>query len=316
MRDLFGNLIESVQPATYYPWSHSRINFLDSCPRKYYYHYYVAKKKTAKNAPDKNQAMILAHLGTKHLLLGTIIHSTIELYFKKYKSGSNYNLNYLLQTGYQRLEDAITLTRNARNNPQFNFPNSTDKIFKELFYGSVNEVTFKEELSEKIKLNLTNFFNAEAFAEFRQGGKQKSSELEKWVIFKLMNYASIKGKLDLTFVDQQEQFNIVDWKTGNVENEESSLQLLIYAIWAQETKKIEQDSMRLYKAYLQEQKVEELQISEEFILRAKMKVIQDTQAIEQLHNYGVNGIDAAFSKIKFPNKICPQCPFEEICHKS
>lgn len=313
-RDLFGNLITEQKPVITYPWSHSKANFLDSCPSKYFFQYYGSKVRYAKNIENKERIIFLSHLATKHLITGTIIHDAIDNYFKQYKRGINYNLSMILNWAYEKFETICQLTERARKNNNIKF-NNRDKISKELFEGTVKPEEFKKEIREKITLNLTNFYEAQVFEDFRKGGKLKSSFLEKWVIFKLMDYAAIKGKLDLGFDATTGEYFIVDWKTGNVENEETSLQLLIYAVWATEVMEIEVEKVKLFKAYLQEQRVEPLEFSENHILRAKMRVIQDTESIKKLHKYGVDGVGAAFSKIDFPNRICPQCPFEEICHK-
>lgn len=314
-RDLFGNVVEEVKVVSTFPWSHSRIGSLNSCPRKYFYQYYASKKKAAKNIAGKERITFLAHLATKHLIIGTIIHDAIDYYFKRYKNGFNYDLSMVLSWAFEKLEAAYNLTERARLHDTVHF-NINDKIFKELFYRTVEQEKFKTEVKEKIQTNLINFYEAEEFKEFRNGGKMKSSELEKWITFKLMDYAAVKGKMDLGFDAGSEGYYVVDWKTGGVENEETSLQLLIYAIWSIETAKIDTQRVKLFKAYLQERKVEPLEFSEEHILRAKMRVIQDTQTVEKLHKYGVGGIEEAFTKIDFPNKICPQCPFEELCHKT
>lgn len=314
-RDLFGNIIEEVQTNTFYSWSHSRIGALNSCPRKYFYSYYGSKKRSAKNIVGKEKIIFLSHLATKHLVVGTIIHDAIDHYFKQYKQGVNYDLTMLLNWAFERLELVFNLTERSRTNSLIQFKNG-EKIFKEIYYRTVKSEKFKEELQEKIRINLTNFYAAEEFHEFRMGGKLKSAELEKWLIFKLMGYASIKGKMDLGFESASGEYFVVDWKTGGVENEETSLQLLIYAIWGIETGNIDPKRVKLFKAYLQEKKVEALEFSNDHILRAKMRVIQDTQTIEKLHKYGLEGVEEAFSQIDFPNKICPQCPYEELCHKT
>jgi len=313
-RDLFGNKMVDQEPVITYPWSHSRANARDSCPLKYFFQYYGSKARSAKNISNKERISFLSHLATKQLIAGTIIHDAIDRYFKQYKAGTNYNLAMLLTWAYNRFETVCQLTEQARNDEKIKF-GSRDKILKELYYRTVEPERFKHEIQEKIKLNLTNFYDAQEFEEFRTGGKLKSSFLEKWVTFILMNYVSIKGKLDLGFDSVTGNYFIVDWKTGNVENEETSLQLLIYAVWATEIMNIDRGRVKLFKAYLQEKRVERLEFSDDHILRAKMCVIQDTESIEKLHKYGIDGIISAFSPIDFPNKICPQCPFEEICHK-
>lgn len=313
-RDLFGNVIVEQQKAVTYPWSHSRANALESCTLKYFFQYYGSKTRFAKNIPNKDRITFLSHLATKQLIAGTIIHDAVDHYFKQYKAGNNYNLAMLLTWAYNRFEAICQLTERARKDEKIKF-DSRDKISKELYYRTVDPEEYKRGITGKIRLNLTNFYEAEVFEQFRTGGKLKSSFLERWVRIILKNYVSIKGKLDLGFDSPSDDYIIVDWKTGNVENEETSLQLLIYAVWATEVENINPAKVKLFKAYLQENRVEPLEFSDDHILRAKMRVIQDTESIEKLHKYGIEGTVAAFSKIDFPNKICPQCPFEEICHK-
>ncbi len=250
-----------------------------------------------------------------HLVIGTIIHDAIDNYFKKNKNGIDYDLNLILRYAFEKMDSTFNLTEKARFYKNIKF-NNGDKILKELFYRTVDPEKFKSEIREKIRTNLTNFYHSQVFEEFRSGGKLKSSNLEKWITFKLMGYASIKGKMDMGFDSASGEYFVVDWKTGSIENEETSLQLLIYAIWGIEVENIDPQRIKLFKAYLQENKVEPLEFSDEHILRAKMRVIQDTQTMEKLHKYGVEGVEEAFSKINLPNKICPQCPFEEFCYKT
>jgi hypothetical protein len=312
--DLFGNIIQTqVEPETQ-GWSHSRVNAVESCARKYFYAYYGSKKRAARNLENKERLEFLAKMGNRPLIMGTIIHETIDYYFRRYKAGSNHSLNHLLSHAFTKLEEAFALTTSSRMSPAELKQNQ--KIFKEVYYGKIDSVPgFKEGIREKIQLNLTNFYTSEEFEFLRRGGKMQGSKQESWVRLSILDFAKVIGKLDLCFEDYDQNFIVADWKTGNLENEETSLQLLIYALWAVETRNIDKSKVKLYKAYLQEGTVESLEFSDDHILRAKMKVVQDSERMKNLHRYGIEGNEAAFTKLPVRGKICEQCPFEEVCHK-
>ncbi|GGA92396.1 PD-(D/E)XK nuclease family protein [Puia dinghuensis] len=314
--DLFGNIIPmNVEPETQ-GWSHSRANALESCPRKYFYAYYGSKKRAARNLENKTHLEFLAKMGNRPLIMGTIIHETIDYYFRRYKAGSNHSLNQLLSHAFTKLEDAfaLTLKMQAAIKPIELKPDQ--KLFKEVYYGRIGNISeFKEGIKQKIQLNLTNFYTSEDFEFLRRGGKMKGSMQESWVRLSILDFAKVVGKLDLCFEDYDQNFIVSDWKTGNLENEETSLQLMIYALWAVEARKIDKSRVKLYKAYLQEGTVEDLEFSDDHIMRAKMKVVQDSERMKYLHKYGIDGNEAAFTKLPVRGKICEQCPFEEVCYK-
>jgi hypothetical protein len=312
--DLFGNIVHSKIEPEKQGWSHSRVNALDSCPRKYFYAYYGSKKRAAQNLENKPRLEFLAKMGNRPLIMGTIIHETIDYFFRRYKAGSNHNLNHLLSYAFMKLEGAFTLTMSARTKLIELKPDQ--KLFKEVYYGIVNNVTeFKDSIKQKIQLNLSNFYTSEEFEFLRKGGKMQGSMLESWVRLSILDFAKVIGKLDLCFEDYEQNFIVADWKTGNLENEETSLQLMIYALWAIEARNIDKSRVKLYKAYLQEGTTETLEFSDDHIMRAKMKVVQDSERMKCLHKYGIDGNEAAFTKLPVRGKICEQCPFEEVCHK-
>lgn len=313
--DLFGNSVDApkVEIETH-GWSHSRINALDSCPRKYFYAYYGGKKRSAPNIENKARIEFLTRLGNRALIMGTIIHDTIDYYFNQYKAGKNHDLGHLLSRALTKLEDSFRLTIASKTKKVT--LDANQKLLKEVYYDRVDVNVFKNGIKEKIILNLTNFYDANGFEFLRKGGKMKGALKESWVRMSILNFAKVIGKLDLCFEDYDGNFVVADWKTGNPENEETSLQLMIYALWALEVKKVDKDKIKLYKAYLQEGTVESLEFSDEHILRARMKVMQDTERMQLLHRYGVEGNNAAFTKLPVHGKICDQCPFEEICYKT
>ncbi len=70
----------------------------------------------------------------------------------------------------------------------------------------------------------------------------------------------VEGAIDLMY-PADDGWVIVDWKTGQNDSEESSLQLLTYALWAHEEFDVPLEAISLFKAFLTEGVAEPLLFS-------------------------------------------------------
>jgi CRISPR/Cas system-associated exonuclease Cas4 (RecB family) len=105
---------------------------------------------------------------------------------------------------------------------------------------------------------------------------------------------------------------IADWKTGKKELQDTSLQLLVYALWARQFREWDFDSVEIQKAYLASGQLEKLEYSELHINRARARIMQDVEVLKEMDEFGKDAIKEAFAMHK--GKNCKLCPFEEICH--
>jgi len=170
-------------------------------------------------------------------------------------------------------------------------------------------VIFFYDITDK---NVKNFFSNN-FELIRNGRDDLNSLVETHIRFKLDDKIRVIGILDLGFKNK-DRFIINDWKTGNLEVEDTSLQLLVYAMWIMQQPFYLGENITLFKSYLRENKLEELEWNNRQILRTKAVIRQDFEIMEELNKFGENANFNAFEK-KI-GKICSQCFFKSICDKN
>lgn len=292
-------------------WSYSKMSFLDTCPRKFYYAYYGSKKRTAMHDPDKDMALFLKGMHTGSTLVGDIVHFLIRTHLKKKKNGIIWDLQRLQSFGYNLLKNAIKYSAELRDNifEQYKFP---PRILLEVYYGEATPYIIRNQLREQINRLLEVYYSTTAFDHLRAGALLPGSIVEQSSKFFYGGFR-VDGIIDLLF-DDGDYIIIADWKTGDVVVEDTSLQLLTYAIWAMETKGIPANRIKLQKAYLENGQLEELEFSAQHIKRAKARMIQDIEILKELEDFGNQGVIEAFSCC-LQEKVCRLCSFKKICTK-
>ena len=296
--------------------SFSKAQLLEQCNLKYYYHYYGSnKKKKSILEPNKEKLWDLKKLTNFSLLLGQIIHDTIEIFFKKAKKGEEWEYEQLIWLATKKLTDSIEYSKNytvgQRDNLEYPIP-----TLKEIVLMGMDAKQIKKDGIELIEKCFTNFCGSHDLQDFFLSEHIASTSIvEKRVVFEIFDGVKIDGKIDLAYYDENEEFfHIVDWKTGEIGFEDTSLQLIIYAIWANQEWGIPIEDIRIYKAYLQKGKLEQLRLDEYEIARAKTKISQDfVSKMRLLHPKGMLAKTRAFEP-RLEINICALCPFEDVCY--
>ncbi|MFN4315295.1 MAG: PD-(D/E)XK nuclease family protein [Chitinophagaceae bacterium] len=291
-------------------WSYSKMQAFRDCPRKFYYLYYGSKKRNAKAEPLKEKLIELSKLSNKYMVQGNLIHQLVSIYFRQAKKGEVWDLNRLTNFGLMIIEEIIAYNNAVKSGipetPKFPKP-----ILKELYYSTVSANDIKIEIIDIVQNCLNSFWNSEEYTHLKYGGTKPSSKIEGDTSFLLNNTISVDGKVDIAFLDQRHLI-IADWKTGKKELEDTSLQLLVYALWARQLTEWSFDSIEIQKAYLATGVLEKLEFSELHIERAKAKIMQDGEMLKEMDQFGKHSVKEAFAMHR--GKNCRLCPFEEICN--
>ncbi|HEX2846250.1 MAG TPA: PD-(D/E)XK nuclease family protein [Chitinophagaceae bacterium] len=315
--DLFGafEVIPAAEPTLVLPkisWSYSKMQFFRDCPRKYYFHYYGSKKRTAKDEALKDVLIELSKLSNKYMVQGNLVHQLIGIYFKKARLGEIWDFKRLSGFGRKIIEETIQfneIIQNGQTAPQVKFPKP---IIKELFYNTIANTELRDELIRVVDLCLHNFLQSSSYEHLREGGKKDLAKIEGDTSFKIHDHLSVDGKVDIAFLDNS-LLKIADWKTGKKALEDTSLQLLVYALWAGQFKEWSFDQIEIEKAYLQDGSLEKLEFSAINVDRAKARILQDAELLTEMDEYGKNSVKDAFAL--HIGKNCNTCPYETICHK-
>jgi len=291
-------------------WSYSKMQTFRECPRKFYYQYYGSKKRNAKAEPLKERLIELSKLSNKYMVQGNLIHQLVSIYFRQAKKGEVWDLNRLTNFGLMIIEEIIAYN-NAVKTGIAETPKFPKPILKELYYSTVPDNDIKDESIDTVQKCLNNFFGSDNYAHLRYGGTRPSSKIEGDCSFLLNDAISVDGKVDIAFLHQR-QLIIADWKTGKKEIEDTSLQLLVYALWARQLTEWSFDSIEIQKAYLATDVLEKLAFSELHLERAKARIMQDGEMLKEMDEFGKDSVKEAFTMHR--GKNCKLCPFEEICN--
>ena len=187
---------------------------------------------------------------------------------------------------------------------------------KEIVLMKMDAEQIKKDGIALIEKCFTNFCDSPDFEPFFLDEYIISAaKVEERVFFEIFDGIVIDGKVDFAYYDENEEFfHIIDWKTGEIDFEDTSLQLLIYAIWANQELGIPVECIKIHKAYLQKGKLEELRLDEYEIERAKAKILQDfVSKMRLLHPKGMAAKAGAFEP-RLEVNICALCPFEDVCN--
>jgi hypothetical protein len=312
--DLFGNEVRGIEfpgsPIFSVDWSYSKMQAFRDCPRKYYFLYYGSKKKKALNEPLKERLIELARMSNKYMVQGNLIHQMISLYFKKAKQGELWDLKRLTSFVSMIVNETFVHNENVRAGRAVENLKYPKPVLKELFYSSVDDGQLKKEILDVTIACLTHFFLSDLYEPIRRGGALPSSVIEGDTTFSINDVISVDGKVDIAYVDDS-RLIITDWKTGKREMQDTSLQLLVYALWARQLKDWKFAVVDIQKGYLADGSLEKLQFSETHIHRARVRIMQDAELLMEMDEYGKGSVRDAFAKHE--GKNCKTCPFEEIC---
>jgi len=316
--DLFGNPIPAVAAAvlTVKPvkarWSFSRLGAFGSCPRNGYYHYFGGSKRKAKAEPQKERIQFLKNLATGQLVAGEIAHRAIKAYLTNARQGQLWKMSQVVSFAYKLLDDAVRHTGEVTAGAVREYDYRAPAVIQELYYGAVTAEVLKDDLREKLRISLEQFYLLDDFKPLREGALQADSLIERKITLEYEGIL-IEGAIDLMYPSEN-GWIVADWKTGQNDSEESSLQLLTYALWAHEEFGVPLEAIRLYKAFLQEGVLEPLLFSAQELRRARARILQDVELLKEMEEFGDNGTVEAFSACGQP-KVCALCAYQEICSK-
>ena len=106
----------------------------------------------------------------------------------------------------------------------------------------------------------------------------------------------------------------MEWKIGDSDGIEDSLQLLSYALGAIDKYGCSATDIDLYRIHLGDSKISHFEVCERKLLNAKARIIQDMEKMQSLDGYGRDAVAVAFTPCGQP-RVCVLCPFQEVCTK-
>ena len=304
-------------------YSSTKRSTLDSCALRYFYQYY-APGFVPPEAPrdlllfqepdslvhrrldvcDSKAAAACKGLSSSYQVAGQILHNVIAQHWK--------NLDWapeqFKRTAVERFDYNIDASaRNQRNE-------ASGMRLIEHQHKVPNAEEILSNARRKLVTAIENYFEEPAIValvrELLSAG-EFAAEIPIGGLPKLRGF-SISGRID-GWSRSGSGFRIVDWKMGGSVGDEDCLQLAIYGWWAVERFKVSPENVRVQRVFLGDGVVERpLVMTERMIDRCRARLHQDLERIEQLHEYGVNGVFEAFPPYR-REKVCRQCRFQGMC---
>lgn len=278
-------------------WSVSRYETFCNCKRAYFYNYYG--KYDAQIPLDHINS--LKKLTSIPLEKGNIIHDVIRDILVRYtKTSAPIDRVKLLTHTYNMVKSYCNR-----------------KVFTEIYYQQLSKIDL-DEIFVDIKLAVINFFNSERYNWLINRAIVSKNE---WIIepgsYGETRFDDLKAycKVDFFFPFNNEYY-ILDWKSGKYSAEKHRKQMLAYSLWAKNTFQIQAEEINPILTFLLPNYRE---IGEAFTLE-ELDQFYDVISAEtqEMYSFCSNIKDnIPIAKDKFPKTdkyiICSFCNYRKLC---
>ncbi|MFS1511176.1 PD-(D/E)XK nuclease family protein [Chengkuizengella sp. SCS-71B] len=300
-----------IRPYPEWSWSQSRHQIFRDCKRKYYYHYYGSHNGWLREASEEQRtAYRLKQITNLYMMLGDGVHLMAEASLKQWQLEKSIpkqkeiteDVRFHLNQAYK---DSLDMAR-------WKMAPKKLKMLHELYYGDKLPPKRVEQIKERLKLCVTNFFESETIQDLLQDQDMKIIEIEELNTF-LINGQKIYVKLDFLY-KKRNRWIIVDWKTGK-ESEENENQLLLYALFLHDKYKVPFEQIEIRLEYLLSGKTAKITIDENELNQLKIDIVESMNQMKKCLEEPEMNKPLPISKFT-PNPTtqnCWGCNFRENC---
>lgn len=293
-------------------WSYSRRGVLEQCPRRYYYEYYASTRHGSLREQDEGKIRLLKSLQNRHERTGALIHLVISTFLRRAKAGDVWSKDRLCKWARDMFRRDIAYSKTDHKDSTAAERAKYQPVYlQEFYYRDTNAMQLANEAEARLIEGLRVFSDSDRLAEYRSAGIRGDSLIECSIKVPGLP-CQVSGKLDLGFRENN-RIRIVDWKLGEASGTgEESLQLAVYALDAVHRFAVEADDVEVAKAHLTGDVVVHFPVSQMTLRNARARIVQDAERMCAMHDYGMRGIEAAFTACAQPG-LCGGCSFREIC---
>ena len=294
-------------------WSHSRRDVLAQCPLRYYFDYYGSNSRVALSEPRKEQLRFLKKLSNRHMRAGDIAHFVIRAYLKRLRGGEEWSLDRVVGWAREVFRRDLEFSRDYRRGTPLSGELKAPALLSEFYYGVADAEERWAESEERLVAALTNFVRSPKIEPFRRGGGRPDALVETRINLK-PGGSTITGVMDLAYPDDG-RVVVADWKTGGAGGgEDGVLQLYAYALEATRAFGCDLTDLALYRVGLADDEVAAFTIGEREARRARARISQDLETMEELDAYGREAVAGAFTPCG-QRRVCSMCRYQEFCPK-
>ena len=224
-------------------WSCTRAQLFEDCRRKYWYQYHLAPRGRAPDDPDEARlAYFLKGLSGPEAWAGSIVHKVIERTLSEWRRSRAFTREEGLRLGFDILAREYQNSRAHCAGPE---DEGAALVLEPHYFRGPDALTetYRDKVSYIVSGALRNFYEAPILDTIRRVGPKRWLEPERIAAAHLPGddeSGSILVYVRPDFVFwEEEQLRIIDWKTGDWKSHapdraKEEVQVLCYALYAQE----------------------------------------------------------------------------------
>jgi hypothetical protein len=287
-------------------YSYSKRETLESCCRRYFYEYYASAKAVPFDADDKSVIKRLKSLTNRHMLAGNILHSLIQTRLTR---GLDWASSWFVRKAGERFDAAVAFSRApvervaAAYQPQ---------VLSEFAYAEPDAEELAAETRRRLTTAISNFLHNDNVAAVYGAILSGENAVEQRLSGLRLADFSVEGKVDLVGYSP-DRIDVIDWKMGESDGAEESLQLFAYGWWLAKKYDVPPERIFARKIFLTGPSLgEPVQLSDKVMRRGRARMVQDIELMKELDVFGREGNEEAFTPCEKIN-VCRQCSFRGIC---
>ena len=289
-----------------FQWSHSRQGNFEKCRRLYYLRHYAMWGGWQSNATSiQRLCYCLSKMTNQYMLVGSIVHDSIEWYLKLARMGHSTTLDDLREAATNSVRRAW---RESTKQHWLHDPKYTCNLFEHYYDRPIDT----ERMQATIMDSLYSFYTHALPTIIEHKDNWKA--LEEFQSLNVGDY-NITLKMDFAY-EADGQLHIIDWKTGKPDSRVNQ-QLMVYALYAAWKWGYAAEDIQTTAYYLLHE-VRTLTPTEES-LHERLK-----QIVEQVEWMAAHLVDRDIERNKpLPPKMFPRtedqwkcgtCSYREVCH--
>ncbi|MGL5149462.1 MAG: PD-(D/E)XK nuclease family protein [Clostridium sp.] len=299
-------------------WSISRMKVIKSCLREYYYNYYGSHNGWGyESTYESKVAWRLKKLTNIWMLFGGKLHKSFKktIDFKDKETQCEINSQYVKKYVRKELNDVVRGSIEKGKTGEWDeYPNG--EMLQEYYYGEILHPDIINEIKDRVEICVDNFFRSKTYNDiFFNNGEIIENDDGNFNSFEEKG-VKVYALIDTLYVDNDGNFIVVDWKSGNY-NEEDKEQLLVYAIYIMERYNVPLEKIRGRIEYLLGGECDEYEYTMEQVEYIRRRIEQDLNVIDAfLENKIMNKPQRKEIFIKTENiNKCNSCKFKRLCEE-
>jgi len=319
-----------------FSWSNSRLSTFKDCKRKYYFQYYGFWDGWEDDAPDRIRTIYrLKKLNNRHTWKGTIIHEAIAFLLKSLLENENLDIEEFKEAviGKIREQYKTSLSGDYKTNPKDNFG-----LLEHEYDEKIEKETWQL-LKESIIRSLDNFRGSKFWKKAQslsqedclslEGDLKGSDNIWKNISPNLNTWKNLPSgkpdtfsvdgvkvwvKLDFAYPEDDGSIRVIDWKSGNSQDEPDPTQLNIYGYYASEVWDVPEEKINLTAYNVNQDEQYDRTFSKEQKQETRETILYSIEEMkEMLADKDANeASEEDFLKVENDN-FCRHCRYRQVC---